>query len=493
MSGMIRFMSVCRHVAVAGMVLVFFLSPPGLSAQGISLLRDTEIEDFLDDYSRPLMEVAGINPDSIDILLVNDQTLNAFAGGRYMGFNTGLFMIADTPNEIEAVIAHEVAHLAGGHSARRADAYSVASRPVIVSLVLAAGAIAAGAPDAGMGILGMGQTIGMANALSFTRGQESTADQASLAYLEKTGKSGRGAMDLWTKMRNAQIMRDQTIDPYLQTHPLPSSRLAALKERVEASAYFDVADSPGAIERLRLVQAKIRGFLDNPEDVLERYPADDSSDAALYARAIALYRRSETDVALAVVERLQKRYPENPFYYELKGQILFESGRIGESVAPHRRSVRLRPEVALFRINLARSLLETGSRTLIREAEGEFRRALLLEDDNSFAWFELARVYGALDNEAMADLAMAESRYHAGAEREANMFARRALAGLEQGSPARMQAAEIIRITQDGTGRKGTGTRGYGESYGMRVSSVHDCHIPERCSNAVSGALTGSR
>ena len=442
------FQAVLRKVVLSFIAAATALFPSLAQAQSISLLRDTEIETFLDDYSRPLMEVAGVNPDSIEILLVNDPSLNAFAGGRYMGFHTGLLTIADTPNEVEAVIAHEVAHLAGGHSASRADAFAAASRPVILSLLLAAGAVAAGAPEAGIGLLGLGQTVGTANALRFTRGQEATADQSSITYLDALGKSSKGALELWSKVRNSQIIRGRRINPYMQTHPLANDRLTALQQRAEASPYFHVEDSPEEIHRLHLIQAKIYGFLHDTNEVLRRYPLSDQSEPAHYARAVAYYRQSKIDEAIGEIQTLTEARPDHPYFHELKGQILFEYGRTVEAVEPYKRAIELRPDVALFRISLGRALLASNEPAMMREATKHFERALILERDNAFGWFELARAYGALGDEAMANLATAESRYHAGAHADANVFARRAIARLERGSTEWRQAMDIILATQ---------------------------------------------
>lgn len=422
----------------------FVLSGTAAHAQGISLLRDAEIEKFLDDYSRPIFAAAGLSPDSIQILIVNDQSFNAFAGGRYMGMNTGTLLLSDTPNQLEGVIAHEAGHLAGGHSARTADAIANASRPMLLSLLLAAGAVAAGAPDAGFAVLGLGQTIGQANFLKYSRGQESSADQASITYLDRLGKSSRGATELWRKMRNSQIVTGFRINPYFQTHPLANARLTALQERAQTSPYFDVQDSPEEIHRLRLIQAKIRGFLDTPQDTMRFYPLTDQSEPAHYARAVAFYRDSQIDKALSELETILAESPDNPYFHELKGQILFEYGRSEEAIAPHQRALDLYPDNALLRLNLARALLGTGISGNVEQSVDVFKSALLLEPDNSFGWFELARAYGALGKESLANLATAESKYHAGAKGEANIFARRAMLGLERGTPEWRQATDII-------------------------------------------------
>ena len=417
-------------------------------AQRISLLRDAEIEQFLEDYTHPLLDAAGIDPDSIEILLVNDGSFNAFAGGRYIGINTGLLTIADTPNQVEAVLAHEAGHLAGGHTARTQDAISAASRPMLLSLLLAAGAIAAGAPDAGFAALSLGQTVGIANFLRYSRGQESTADQASITYLDAVGSSSKGALEIWRKMRNFQIIRGARVNPYLQTHPMANDRLTALQRRAEASPYFDVVDPPEEIERLEFIQAKIRGFLHDPVSTLRYYPLTDQSLPAHYGRALAYYRGSQIDKALTELSALTEARPDNPYFHELEGQMLFEFGRPDEAIAPNRRSIELLPDNALLRVNLGRALLASRDPANRQEAVTELKRALLLEPDNSFGWFTLAQAYGALDNETMALLATAESRFHGGAKPDANQFARRAIVRLNRGTPEWRQAADIILATQ---------------------------------------------
>lgn len=429
------------------------LGPLAAHAQGISLLRDAEIEQYLEDYSHPIFEAAGLHPESIEILIVNDQSMNAFAGGRYMGVNTGMITFVETPNELEAVIAHEAGHLKANHTTRVQEAAANAGAPMLLSLLLAAGAIAAGAPDAGVGILGLGQTVGTANFLKYSRSQESTADQLSITFLNEIGHSSKGAIDLWSRVRNYQIITGARINPYLQTHPLANTRLSALKTRTENSPYYEQKDSPEEIHRLRLIQAKIKGFLEDPNTVLRDYPLSDQSEPAHYARSVAYYRYSDIEKALKEVRTLTEAHPDNPYYHELEGQILFEYGRTDEAIAPHRKSAELAPGNALFRINLGRALLANGGPEQLKEAEKELKRATALERDNSFAWFELARVYGAQGNEALANLATAESKFHAGAKPDANQFARRAMAlGIPRGTPEWRQAADIILATQPAEG-----------------------------------------
>jgi predicted Zn-dependent protease len=417
-----------------------------------SVLRDAEIEQWIDEHAKPLFTAAGLPADEINIFIIGDPTPNAFAAGLNMGLHTGLLTSADTPDQIEGVIAHETGHIAGGHSVRSDEMTSAAMRPIILSLILAAAAIAAGSSQAGIGILGLGQTVGITNALHYSRGQEASADQAAITYLDKTGQSSKGLIEFFGKLRNYQIITGARVNPYLQSHPLANDRMTALAKRASASANYEKTDDPADIERLKLLQAKINGFLQETNVTLRQYPATDQSDPAHYARAVAYYRGSMLDKAEAEIDVLLAEHPDNPYFQELKGQMLFEFGHVEESVAPHRRSVDLAPTQPLLRINLGRALAATEDPTRLPEAVKQLKAALLLERNNSFAWFELARAYGGLGQTAMADLAMAESRFNSGAKGQAAVFAHKAKIALPKGSPEWRQAQDIILAVGPGDG-----------------------------------------
>jgi len=429
-------------------------------AHAQSLLRDTEIEEWIKDYSFPIFEAAQLDPESIEFLIIGDPTPNAFASGRTMGIFTGLITTADTPNQVEGVIAHEAGHMAGNHGVRRAAAYAQASRPLILSLVLAAAAVAAGAPEAGFGLLGLGQQIGTVNALAYTRGQEASADQAAVSYLNKVGRSSEGLVEFFGKLRNSQIITARRVKPYFQTHPLANSRMTALTRRVTQSEYRQVKDDGAAIARMRLIQAKIKGFLQQPKFTLREYPLTDQSAPGRYARAVAFYRGTDLERALKEINSLLEEHPDNPYFQELKGQMLFEFGRVSESVEPHRRSVALSPTSPLLRVNLGRALLGVENDASVKEAVGILKSALLLEPKNSFGWHELARAYGFLNQEAYALLATAEYRYHIGAKPDAVQFANRAKRQLARGTPEWHQAQDIINAVNTQSKRRKNIPRG---------------------------------
>ncbi|MEM1409166.1 MAG: M48 family metalloprotease [Pseudomonadota bacterium] len=423
----------------------------GASAQ--VLLRDAEIEAWIASMAHPLFEAAGIPPDRVTILLIGDQTPNAFAGassGLIMGIHTGLITLAESPNEVEGVIAHETGHLAGGHSARSRDAIAKASRPALMSLVLGAALIAAGAPpEAGIGAIGLGQTIGMTNYLAFSRGQESAADQAAVTYLDEVGSSTQGLIEFFDVLKNRQLLSASQPIPYLQTHPLAFQRVARLRNRGEESPHWGKRNTPDEIEAMRLIQAKIQGFMNDPRVTLRLYPLSDQSDAGRYARAVAHYRASDLDRATKEIDRLLADYPSNPYYHELKGQMLFEHGKVADAIAPHRRSTELSPNTALLKINLARALVSTELDQNVREADTILREALRLEPDNGFAWSILARAKSLGGHDDLALLAQAEASFHYGNAASAHRFASLAKAKLPAGTPEHQQANDIIVATAE--------------------------------------------
>ena len=424
--------------------LPFFLA----QAAAQTLLRDAEIEAYLRDYTNPLLEAAGLEPSGVDLYLVGDRSLNAFvAGGANIFVHTGLIVEADTPNQLEGVLAHETGHIAGAHLARGSEAISAASKPALMSLVLGAALVAAGAPDAGMAAIGLGQSVAQGQFLTYSQGQESAADQAAATYLETVGSSGEGLVEFFGKLSNRQLLTSRRIDPYLQTHPLASRRQSRLRERVA-----DNGNPPDTEEerlRLRMIQAKINGFMDAPYTTLRRYPLSDQSEPARYARAVAYYRAADLAKATREIDRLIEEQPRNPYFAELKGQMLFEHGKVAASVAPHRRSVELQPDAALLRINLARALVATEDRASVEEAVGVLGVALDMEPKNGFGWTELARAQARLGDEALASLAQAEAFFAFGDLPEAHRFATRAQGMLEPGTNAHQQALDIINASRD--------------------------------------------
>lgn len=445
--------------ALATAVLAF-TAPLTASAQG--LIRDAEIEQILRGYADPLFEAAGLKPSDVNIYIVQDDSLNAFvAAGQNMFLHTGLIMESRTPEELKGVIAHETGHIAGGHSVTREAAMGAASNTSLITMGLGALALFAGAPDAALALFGSAPQFGLMTMFKFTRVEESAADQYGLSFLEKTGQSADGLASFMENFRYQELMSESRRDPYFRSHPISSDRIAALSRRAKEVTAKANPQSAEDIEHLAMMKAKLVGFIGPANRVASRYPSSDTSLPAKYARAIAAYRAVDIKLSLSLTDELIAIEPDNPYFHELKGQILFESGRAAESVPDHRKAVELAPQHALLKVNLARSLIGTKEESDLAEAEGLLMDAIQLEHDNSFAWNQLAIVYARQGRIGDADLATAEEAYYRGDMSRAFVFATRARDKLTLQTPNGQRADDIMAMSDPRNRPRGGGRGGF--------------------------------
>lgn len=445
----------------------FGLSAP---AHAIGIVRDAEIEKLLREYSDPIFVAAGLDPTTVNIYLVNDPTMNAFvAGGRNIFIHTGLILEAERPMELIGVIAHETGHITGGHLARMKDGASSATVPMLVGLGAGIIAALAGAPDVGMALMAGGQHAGYMEFLEFTRTQESAADQASITFMDEAGVSPDGILAFFEKFRYTEVFthRSGRIPPYWRTHPLSSDRINALASRVENSPNRGKEDSPESVRRFALMQGKLEGFVPEPYVALRLYPQSDHTAEARYARSIAYFRMVEIDKALAEVDSLIEEDPTYPYFYELRGQILFESGRVAEAIPFHQKAVDLDPEEPLLRVNLAQAMIalpdSEDDRANTELAKDNLLFAIARDRNNSFAYQQLAIAYAREGDEGMAALSTAERYYAIGDLAGAASFAGRAQQNLEKGTPGWHRAMDILNVARNvRDDRRG---RGYGGSF----------------------------
>ncbi|NOT41234.1 MAG: M48 family metallopeptidase [Alphaproteobacteria bacterium] len=419
---------------------------PAFAAAGI---RDAEIERLLRKFSDPIFKAGGLDPKAVNLYVINDPSLNAFvAGGQNVFIHTGMIMTLDTPNELKGVIAHEAGHITGGHLARGPEAYAKAEIPMLVGMLAGVAAIAAGVPDLGMALLIGSQSVAQREVLAYSRTQESAADQAGAKFMNATGQSPVGMMKVFDRFADQEIMSGYRQDPFVRSHPLSRDRVSNLQNLAAESPFKDVKDSAADLAQYELMRAKLRGFIEKPEVVLRRYPVSDRSAPARYARAAAFFRSAQLDRALPEIDSLIAEKPTYAYYWELKGQILLESSRAKEAVAPYRKSVELAPDEPLIRASLGAALLATEDKTLIAEAKKHLKAALKDEPDNGMAWYYLSLAYGETGDEGLAALATAERYYTLGGYGPAVNFAQRAAAKLKEGTNDWQRANDIIGIAQ---------------------------------------------
>lgn len=424
--------------------------PGQAQAPKLSLIRDAEIEETIRAYGTPLFQAAGLEPSAIKVLLVNDNSLNAFvAGGQNLFINTGLLIRTESAGQVIGVIAHETGHIAGGHISRLYDAASDASMKSIVAMLLGAAAgIASGRGDVGQAIALGGLQVGQRDLLSFTRTQEGEADQAGLKFLNATQQSARGLLDFFNILGDQELVSARFQDPYTRTHPLTRDRIATVEHHVERSPYSNNPTSPDLEEMHKRMRAKLVGFLEPFPTALRRYPESDLRAEARYARAIAYYRKADLATALPLIDQLIAELPADPYYLELKGQMLFENGRVAESVAPYEGSVRQSPSSGLLRLGLARAQLESGREDLLDAAIENLRMALRSETSSAFTWRQLAIAYGRKGNEVEGSIARAEEALLLGKPQEALYHAKRVETQVPRGSPSWLQVQDIANAAQ---------------------------------------------
>lgn len=430
------------------LALTASLGAPGLAqAQGrdISLVRDTEIENAMRVYLAPIFEAAGLDPASVRIHLVKDDAINAFvAGGQNIFIHTGLLTAADGPGEVIGVLAHEVGHITGGHLARFKDNLENAQIQSLAALILGgAAAIAAGDPRGIGAAASLGDQIGRRSLLSYTRDMERAADQAAMDFLQAAGFSPKGYEQILEKLQRRAKLYSAGANPYEQTHPVTEDRLAFVRHQLETWPIKDAELPPEYFDLHERVKAKLAGYLQDPQRTLEDYGPQRDDVPARYARAVAYMRAYKPEEALALADGLIADFPNDPFFYELKGDIYLNTGQVEKSIAPFEQAVDMLPWAALIRIQLARALLELNRSGLEEKALDHLIKARRYEPESSELWRLTAAAYNRLGDMGQVALAQAERSFRGGRNQEAKAHAARAMEILPEGGASWLRAQDI--------------------------------------------------
>lgn len=446
-------MSAIRRFVAAVMAAAVFYSNAAVAQQPpVKIIRDAEIEALLRDYARPIFKAAGIGSQGAEIIIVNDRSFNAFVvNGHRMFINTGTLLTADTPNEVIGVIAHETGHLAGGHLQNLRNEIARAQAIGAIATILGAGAMVAGVSSgsdagarAGGAIAQVGPQLALRTLLNYRRGQETAADRAAITYLNATGQSAKGMIKTFKFFADQALFAQRFVDPYALSHPMPTDRIAQLESLAKQSPYWDKKDPASLQLRHDMMRAKLSGFIEGPSRVARRFPKSDKSLPADYARAVVAYRTGGFRGAGRQIDKLISVAPNNPYFYELKGQALLESGKAKAAIAPLIKSVSLAPNAGLIRILLAHAQLETGNKAMLPEAIANLKKGLAEEPRAAVGYRHLATAYARLGDVAQAELATAQGHLIDGRLETAQTYAKRAQAKLKRGSPGWLQADDIL-------------------------------------------------
>ncbi|HAQ32534.1 MAG TPA: peptidase [Rhodospirillaceae bacterium] len=435
-------------VFLAGMMTAFV----ALAGDARALIRDEEIETTIRSWSAPIFHAAGLDPGAVAVYIIPETALNAFvSGGQKIFLTSGLLMRSESPGQVKGVIAHETGHIAGGHLARLQEALKYAQLESIIALVLGAGIIAGSGGEAGAAggavVMG-GQEIAGRNLLKYTRGQEAAADQAAMSYLDRTGQSSKGMEDFMRILAQHEAIYVGRGDPYMRSHPMTRDRVEVIGNHVANSRWSDVPEPPQSVLAHARMRAKLLAFLEPLDRTLKEYPESDTSLPARYAQAIAYYRKGNLARALPLVGGLIAEHPDDPYFHELRGQMLFENGHLAEAVQSYKVAVGLKPDSALLLTMLAQAQLELNDPAQTRAATAHLIEAVKLEKDNAGSWNFLAIAYGRQGQVGLSSLALAEKFLIHGKNKDARAQAKRAEKALPHGSPSWLRAQDIITVAK---------------------------------------------
>lgn len=421
------------------------------AAQAQSILRDAETEAVFAEMSKPLIVAAGLSPKDVRVVLIQDDSINAFVvGGQTVYIHSGLIDAADTANQVQGVIAHEIGHIADGHVVLQDAGTRPALGILLLSMALGVAAIAAGSGDAGAGIIAAGQQAAQGRFLSFTRIQEATADASAAKYLQDAGISGKGFLQFFQKLQNQEYRAGYTnIDPYAQSHPLSGERIATLTKTVQDSPAWAARPDAALQAKFLRIKAKLEGFVGDPPRTLNHYPVEDQSIYAHYARAYAYHKAGYPDKADAEAAALLKVAPHDPYFLEVAGQILLESGKPSEALGPLREATQISGYQPLIATTFGHALIATEDKANYAEAAKVLRQAVARDIENPFAWYQLGTVYERLGDEPRAMLATAERASLTGDIKTAAYSARIAMRGLPQNSSDWVRAQDIALTAQN--------------------------------------------
>ncbi len=418
-------------------------------AQGRIIIRDAELEGTIKQWVAPIIRAAGLQPDEVNIIFVQDESVNAFvAGGPNIFIHTGLIEKADRPEELLGVIAHELGHIHGGHITRTAAVANRLSYEVMLATVLGgAAAILSGEPGAIAAATAAAQATATNQFLTHSRVQESSADQAAISYMQQAGIPTTGFVSFLGKLADQELLPASQQSAYMRTHPITRERIEDVQRRVSLLAQ---PQTPAAMmDTYQLLRAKLAGYT-KPQQIDWIYNPKDTSLPARYARAIAAYRQQRVGDALKMVDGLLVDQPKNAYFHELKGQMLMDFARVKEAQGSYAKAVSLAPDQPLIRIAYAQSLMEAdvNNKKAQQQAIDELKRALLKEGRMPRLHRLLATAYGRLGDEGMVALHLAEEALLQKRTADATGQANRAIAKLPRGSAGALQAQDILALAE---------------------------------------------
>ena len=437
-------------------LLLYFFSSKTIKAQNLNLIQDAEIELYIREWIEPIIKVAGLNPNAVNVYIVNDETINAFvAGGQNIFINTGLILKAKEVDALIGVLAHEIGHIAGGHLNRTINSMKKAQETVTIATIITAGLMAASkaagldTPSGLAKLATLGPSIAERNFYKNTRQNEKFADAAAIKYMTAVNRSCIPLAKLLKILGKQELLHENRQDPYLRTHPISQERIYEIMEASENIEINKIDNSSIDETRYKRIVAKIIAFTNNPGKTLLLYPKTSSEIDARYARAIAYLRLPDLDKGIKEINHLINLDNSDPFFPEVLGQMLFENGQIFESIKQLQISANLLPKNPVILLSLARSQVEYGKEKENNEAISNLKNILEVIPKNIAAWKLLSIAEARNNNIGQAQLASAEAYFLSGKYNLSIQFAEKARISFKKSSPSDIRALDIIFFSKE--------------------------------------------
>ncbi len=429
-----------KHIFAILMVLLF-----AFNANAATLINDTEIEKEITEIILPVAHAANIDSKRLKIYIVRDDDFNAFVrGGEDVFIYTGLLKRIKNPNALRAVVAHELGHTIGGHMVQiSARMHDEIIRTMIIQALGVGLMVAGGNPTAGAGVMAGATGIAQQSLLSFSRDEERMADDMAVDLMVKSNNDPNGLITVFEQMRDMHGELETRVNPNRINHPLTRERINNAKTKISKLKKIPTKSQSqikNENDEYEILRAKLIGYLDNDKNVITTYPYSNKTDSAIYARAIANMRGGDLKTAKTGTQTLIKRNPNNPYYYELLGDIEYQFGAYDDSVEAYEKSLELSKNAPQIETALALVLSERNKPGDKQRATELCKHVILIEPAPLPYWI-LARV----SDGGVSDWAMAEFYNMNGDKANANKYAKSAQKKSKKDSPEYIKSGDILK------------------------------------------------
>ena len=429
-------------------VFILFISIviPSKAANSIELVRDVELEEFTREILTPLTDASNLDKNRIDLYFVKSNQVNAFVtSGQNIFINTELIIKSENYDEYLGVLAHELAHINGGHVSRTIEEIATLGDKSLPIYLLGVLGILRGDADFGLGALLVGSASVQDGYLYYSRTQEAAADQAAVSLLCKSSQPVKG-LENFLEVLNRSSSKDEKIFQYKSTHPLTADRANWIRASYSKYPNCNNERNTEIQNRFELIKAKLFAYTHSKEETISIFNNKTNSSSKYGMAALRLYE-GNYDLSLKLMNELLTIDQNNPYYYEMLGEIYFHKKLFPLAVAAQEKVIELMPlENDLHLMMLGSYLLADNSNKSLKKGIKALNKSLFLNSKNSYSWHLLAKAYSQNKELALAQYASAERYYLRGDNTLALSFLKKAIKNIDNNTVEWYRASDLIQL-----------------------------------------------